>query len=208
MKKEMRMKKCKCVILISSYDNCGKDTLADKLITVFKNEGYSTLKISFAQPLYEKLSELSGIPVPDLHKYKRQDVEIYIKNVSSPATVREHLISIAKNIRKSDPYYFLKKVVNVIKENNPDIVIIPDMRYMLESKIGKYLDEYVVVKIFMHSELESCNKNGLRYELDKIDYDIEITLPYGLEKLDKYINTYLKDILLEACTKKHTYRDN
>jgi len=55
----------------------------------------------------------------------------------------------------------------------------------------------------MHSEVGGCGSNGYKYELDNIDYDIDITVPNNLYLLEKHIDA-IGMYLLDTCKKKYS----
>ena len=165
----MRSKK---VILITGYDRCGKDYLADKLANYL-----DAAIIHLADPLKDIVCDMLGLNREELEDLKNNyysclDIEYGYngKDRSQTLNFRNFIIKIASILRKNiSEHVFTEATKNRIKESNKDYIIIPDVRFLIEyEELSKSFNTFTIK---LDSELDSCGKNGIKYEVDKIPYD-------------------------------------
>jgi len=160
------------VILITGYDRCGKDYVASKLAN-YLNADIEHL----ADPLKNIVSDILDLNREELedlknNPYSSLDIDFGYNGRSRTQTLRfrKFIIKVGTILRKNvSEYIFIEAIKNIIKESNKDYVIIPDVRFLIEyEELSKSFNTFTIK---IDSELDSCGKNDIKYEVDKIPYD-------------------------------------
>ena len=170
----------KKVILITGYDRCGKDYVAEKLKEVFNAK-----VIHLADGLKDICSDILGIDknILDGLKNKRGLVEI---ETSAPLAtskiypityeVRKFIIKVADSLRaRIGKKVFIKMTLDKVYDSKEEVIIIPDVRFMIEEleiarEIVKTKGKVVTLKVT--GDLPDCGKNNEKYEVDDLAVDL------------------------------------
>jgi len=162
----------KKLILITGYDRCGKDYLANYLSVYYNAE-----ILYLADVLKDIVSDILNIGKEDLEKCKNTEhswIDIILNSdykISITKNCREFIINVAGILRKYlGKDVFINILINKINSSKKDIIIIPDVRFLIEYE--KLRKEYNAMVVKIDSELKECGKNGFRYEVDEIKEDI------------------------------------
>lgn len=131
----------KRLLLLSGWKESGKDYIADILVKNFLFK-----KISFAEELKNQVSSLYKIDrnLLDTQEGKKM---VYKENVTN----RQLLIAYGEAKRKDDPFFWAKKVLNKINDNQN--TVISDWRFKEEhSFLTKNLPnhEIITIRILRH----------------------------------------------------------
>jgi len=175
------------IILLNGKAGSGKDFIADWLV---KNKGYT--KLAFSSILKKMASERYNLDVDTFNT--QEGKKSYI---SGSLTVRNALISLSKDIKRHDIYFFVKNVKNEIDslfKNNTTKVVVSDYRFPEEYYyLLTYYREYIetisitrenhVIKVFDVSEFSLENMMFHRQILNK---DIENCDIYFSELFNGY----------------------
>jgi len=160
------------VILITGYDRCGKDYVASKLAN-YLNADIEHL----ADPLKDIVCDITNLNREELEDLKNNyysylNIEYGYNGRDRTQTLnfRNFIIKVGATLRKNiGEHIFVEAIKNRIKESDKDYVIIPDIRFLIEYKeLSKSFNTFT---IRIESELDSCGKNDIKYEVDKIPYD-------------------------------------
>jgi len=164
--------KSKKVILVTGYDRCGKDYLADKLAN------YLDADIAhLADPLKDIVCDMLDLNREELEELKNNAYSLLDigygyngRDRTQTLNFRKFIIKVGTILRKNvGEYIFIEAIKNIIKESNKDYVIIPDVRFLIEYKeLSKSFNTFTIK---LDSELDSCGRNDVKYEVDKIPYD-------------------------------------
>lgn len=110
--------------------------------------------VSFADPLRDIVSEMTGIPPIDL---KEQSVKtmslssLHLFGTNVSGTIRDLLIDVGKFMRKYNDEYFVLAAVDRLSE--PGLFIIDDLRFDHEAEmLRKYFDKDEVEIVHVASE--------------------------------------------------------
>ena len=167
----------KYVVMITGYDRCGKDYIAQKL-----KEDLNADVIHLADSLKNICWDILDIDRETLEACKNKNGLIEIetsipcfsnKVFPSAYNARNFIIKVATSIRK----HLGKNVfIDALKENifnsKKDIIIVPDVRFEIEYYSIKNMNNTNTVLIKIDSDLEECGKNGIKYEVDNLNPDI------------------------------------
>jgi len=180
------------VILITGYDRCGKDYLANKLSQyldadiVHLADSLKDIVCDLLDTEREELENLKNSP------YAYIDIEYNYDGVRKSQTIgfRAFIIRVASAIRNNiSKNVFIESVKNKIRESNKEYIIVPDARFLLEyEELSKDFDLY---SIRLESKLDTCGKNGERYEVDLIPYDCVFTNT----KDERMFTNYLEELV-------------
>lgn len=111
------------IIGISGKKRCGKDTLADMLKSELEKHNLSTAKISIAKPMKEDIAKLLSVSLDTLEEAKNDDIN-----------VRMLLQSYGQScVSLFGRTYWIDRLSESLKRVNADIVIIPDVRRVVEA---------------------------------------------------------------------------
>lgn len=153
------------IILVIGYRRTGKDTLADALINnrdikelypkylTTLPKLHKPMKIALADQLKEDVKNILGYPITEENKDKKLEVFPHGFNLSDESTNRDILIQHGMNMRKLDPDYWIKIVVNKIDQYPERDIIITDCRFRNEVQYFKALkdSEVLTVRLFRDS---------------------------------------------------------
>jgi hypothetical protein len=115
------------IIGITGYARTGKDTLANGLKMILKNENIGCKKLSFAWALKKDL---------DYFLVSKTGISAFTEDKNQKELIRPLMVTYGSDImRKIDPDYWIKCVRREIDEKHRNkIIIIPDVRFENESK--------------------------------------------------------------------------
>lgn len=158
------------IIGITSYDRCGKDTFANWLKNGFTKKGKNVKILHMAKPLKDVVSKMLSIEPGLLEKFKESDKLLgWGLDVESTRNVLIKTATALREVFGED--IFIKQLEDEILKNYScpdDVVIIPDVRFLIEAK---HIKDMGGIIIKLDSGLRSCGENGKKYEVDKIPYD-------------------------------------
>lgn len=175
------MNTTKKIILLNAIAGSGKDFIADWLV---KNKGYT--KLAFATYLKKVAAKRYNL---DESIFNTQEgKKSYIKE---NLTVRSALISLSKQMKRDDIYFFVKYIkdeIDVLFENNTTKIVISDYRfpeeyYYLLTYYREYLETISITRenhtpiVFDASETALKNMLFHRHILNK-----------ELEDCDRYLS--------------------
>jgi len=164
--------KSKKVILITGYDRCGKDYLANKL-TDYLNADIEHL----ADPLKDVVCGILDLKRNELEDLKNNpysyltiDYEYNGRSRTQSINFRKFIIKTATILRKNiSEHIFIETIKDRIKKSDKDYVIVPDIRFLVEyEELSKSFNTFTIK---LDSELDTCGRNDIKYEVDKIPYD-------------------------------------
>ena len=211
------------IITITSYDRCGKDFVASRMESMLVKNGYRCRILHFSDALKDFVGTVLGLPIDKYekmleHKDKvHTGVEMFLDNGDEKefyrrrVRLRDLLINVSKDLRRKygEDFFVNFTIDEIDKDNKTEVFIIPDLRFGVEYRgLRKYVKDklkkvhllrYKDLKmhnVFLESHLESCGKNGKRYELDYIAEKIEHTIrnDSDIKRLDTNIELLLKRI--------------
>ena len=167
----------KYIIMITGYDRCGKDYIAQKL-----KEDLNADVIHLADSLKNICCDILDINRETLEVCKNKNGLIEIEtsipcysNEVFPSThnVRNFIIKVATSIREHlGENVFIDALKENIFKSKKDVIIVPDVRFEIEYYSIKNMNNANTVLIKIDSDLEECGKNGIKYEVDNLNPDI------------------------------------
>jgi len=169
------------IIALGGYSKAGKDYVGRLLKDYYEWLGYKVEIEKFAKPLRVLLN---GI-LDDNEK----DKEFSFEGIET--TTRNLMISIANGLKNEHGNdIFVKALIDRLKNNNVDIVIITDLRFITEERILKkeYNDYLFKIKIHRTNEIvdKSQEIGNLNFDYTYINNDKK-----SLSELIKIINENL-----------------
>ena len=170
------------LFLITGEARHGKDTTASYIESYLK--GY---KISISDSLKKILGNKLGISIGKIDYHKNNHV------LYKGLDIRSELRKTAKVFLQLDHHYFVTKVIEKIKQQNNDVVVIPDLRFKNEYfALKETFDDITIIRIIR----ETTNISDVIH-LDKeiIGEDYIIKNNGTLEDLQIKIENIIKEIL-------------
>ena len=184
----------KYLIAITGYDRCGKDYVSDKLEMIFKAK-----RVAFATPLKEVACKILNINIDEFNKNKNKgkilEIKTSINELSKSMPYRNFIIELSKNLREVlGAKIFINRTLKDLENAEEEVGLITDMRFKLEEEtIRKFAIEnninLVVVKI--KSEIADCGKNGIKYEVPDINYELEFKNNPDKEVFNRTFNCFV-----------------
>jgi len=175
-------------ILIKSFDRCGKDTTATELCRIIHQYGFTCNIIPLAEPLKKTVAKILNLDLSLLEKMKNDNIPICLG--TEITDTRKAIIRVAESLKEVfGRDLFVNTAIEKSKELNPDFVIIPDARYVIEFDTVRHssvFDRSYVIEV--NSNLKTCGKNGIRYDLDKIEPD------YSVRNLEGSVGVLKQDL--------------
>lgn len=191
------------IIGLTGPSGSGKDVVADYLV-----DAYGFVKRSFADPIYDALSEVSDVPVPDLHRAKRGErltipaakLEEGFGSMVNPhraksLTVREALVAIGNVMRAMrGPSVFielfdefiLKRINDVTAGRAADVRIVnPSVRYTCDGMAAERNYFY---------ELRNAGAKACVWHVWRYAYPVEVS--WGKDATDRPLNFHTGDSLI------------
>ena len=162
------------IIAITGYRRCGKDYLATELEKYY-NYDLNVKKYAFAKPIKKYISNLTGLSIKDIDKYKKKNKKFKILN--KKYNIRQLLIKFANTLKDlTDDKIWAQAIINEFIKDNVDIKIITDLRFLHEyqalKKYSKGTEALFIIKL--NSDLKNCDKNNKdETEIEKIPYHYE-----------------------------------
>ena len=155
----------KKAIVIIGKDRCGKDYIGKKLADEYNGE-----IVRFADTLKDICCYVSGLSREELDRYKNNEASLRIviddhgRKRERLGDVRDFLINTSKAIKKAfGETVFTRDVVERIRATDK-IIIATDVRFTAELEaLRNNVDKMFVINIT--SDLSTCGKNGLVYQL-------------------------------------------
>ena len=199
--------KRKNVIAILSEDRCGKDTLAEYIVEHLdrefgiKNNREKEL-FNFGQDIKEEYAKLSGCSLEEIDDCKNNIKKCkYHKNYGN---CRDSIITYSL-IKKAEygESYFTNMTINRINKSKADLIVISDLRFLIEFKLLKYNFNVNVIKVI--SDLDSCGKNNKKYDTEDIIYDSVIHIHKVEEMSVKNFTNMLNKKEIEKMLDFNTY---
>lgn len=108
----------KVIVLISGKRKCGKDYLAEKLLSELSEGGVSVVVVRISGPLKKEYSRLHGLDLDhlmDSGPYKEE--------------FRKDMVRWSDEVRKKDPCYFCRiAATEAVNSSQSDVFIVSDIR--------------------------------------------------------------------------------
>lgn len=171
------------ILLLSGKINSGKDYSADILV---KKENW--VKISFASVLKKIASEKYDIELKDFNTQEGKK-----KKYKTGETYRDLLINLAKDCKKKDQNFFVKKALEEIKGFKTENVVIPDWRYPHEYEhICKNLSkEFSILTARITRKSSFILNDPSETSLDNFNFDFNIENNDKIESLQHKLRIIL-----------------
>ena len=165
------------VIGLTGYDRCGKDTFAKWLKRQYEIKNKKVVILPMADTLKNVASKLLNVNKELLEKFKEDGVVLHCG--LEVTTARDILIDLSTALKEEfgEDIFINALAKKLLKAHadKVDVVIIPDIRFVKEAEYIKDLNGAIKgMTVKVNSKLPSCGKNGKKYEVDKIKYDIDI----------------------------------
>lgn len=175
----------KLIIFLSGGIKSGKDTIGEYLV-----KNYNFKRYAFADKVKDDVSDLFKIrrDIMDTHEGKN-------KLISYNITVRDIIINYANNKRDEEQDYWTKIVIENIKKNNYDNIVITDFRYINEYNTIKneFKDDYKIITINIIREIDDENKHINCISETSLNSFIFDFILYNKTLLDSY--TFIDNII-------------
>ena len=201
------------VIGISGKIRSGKSRVAKTIIGILEENGKYGVVKSFAQPLYEIISEMYDNDIDTIKKDKQDKLPVYINTRQTPSgfrisSYREILQIIgtgARNYGDIDIWVNAlfgcnnEKITNYLGNNKGAVWIIDDLRFPNEAKRIKECNGILIrVEREKHQPNEHTIENSLN---DWKDWDLVIENDFETKKkrnkgLKKILSTYLTGVVV------------
>ena len=201
------------VIGISGKIRSGKSRVAKTIIGILKENGKYGVVKSFAQPLYEIISEMYDNDIDTIKKDKQDKLPVYINTRQTPSgfrisSYREILQIIgtgARNYGDIDIWVNAlfgcnnEKITNYLGNNKGAVWIIDDLRFPNEAKRIKECNGILIrVEREKHQPNEHTIENSLN---DWKDWDLVIENDFETKKkrnkgLKKILSNYLTGVVV------------
>ncbi len=161
------------IILISGYAGSGKDTLGQHLVTRY---GWS--RFAFADLLKDELSALEGWDRSLLDTHSGKD-ETFVEGVS----IRSRLIAYAEDAKmKHGSDYWARRLIDRIKVDNVDKVVVTDWRSLAEHDAFKSEPGWSIETWRVNRWTTSFVDHPLEYELDNFPFSLLVP-PDQMERI-------------------------
>ena len=184
----------KYLIVLTGYDRCGKDYIANKLEMIFKAK-----RVAFATPLKETVCKIIGINIEEFDKGKNKgqilEIRPSVDKLGKPMSYRNFIVKLGKDLRETlGDRVFINRTLEDLKNAKEEVGLITDTRFKSEENaIREFAKEnninLVVVKV--KSELKSCGENGIKYEVPDIHYELEFRNTLDKEKFNRGFNCFV-----------------
>jgi hypothetical protein len=158
------------VVGVTGYDRCGKDTMTNKLAEELTKLGHEVVIDSLARPLKKLVSSMFLMDQHLLEKMKNDNILVGFG--TDIITTRDAIIRVATAFRElMGDGIFAKMLLDTYRDKDV-ILLIPDLRFKAEEA---EIRQYPSTIIRLESDLKTCGKNMIRYEVDEIEHDFIIT---------------------------------
>ena len=145
---------------IGGVARAGKDSFANYLLNLLKSDGYSAIRSSLAEPLKCDCEDFIA---------KKLGLNVWTDNTQEKAIFREMLVWYGKVKRQqTDGQYWTNLLQERVSEINPNICIVPDIRYLQYPE-----DEVHWIKNKM---------NGILIHIQRRDMNNEIVPPANMDE--------------------------
>ena len=201
------------VIGISGKMRSGKSRVAKTIIGILEENGKYGVVKSFAQPLYEIISEMYDNDIDTIKKDKQDKLPVYINTRQTPSgfrisSYREILQIIGTGARNyGDIVIWVnalfgcnnEKITNYLGNNKGAVWIIDDLRFPNEAKRIKECNGILIrVEREKHQPNEHTIENSLN---DWKDWDLVIENDFETKKkrnkgLKKILSNYLTGVVV------------
>lgn len=161
--------KDKLVIALTAYARCGKNYIADKLTEAYEQQGLVVEEIAFADSLKIITADIVNEDVVILDTMKNNDEKVCMHY--EQVLVRDILTRVASSIKKVDDGFFARETLTRVNDSTADIVIITDLRFLVEESMLKTsYPASKVVKITRNGK--DCKKRSGDVEVDLLKHDM------------------------------------
>lgn len=160
------------IILLAGPAQVGKSTTSTALALALRERGLKTQRLSFAGPLYEVTSRMTGLSVEQLHALKSTPMRAVhgVTPTFEGLTAREALQKIGEGMRQAlGERVWIDMAMQRISRS-ADVVIFDDARHLAELRLG-YVVELVRPGLTYAANHPSAmppptEEVGLRFNLD------------------------------------------
>lgn len=177
------------VIGLVGHAGSGKDTAMNVIVRNTPYIFYKVEIVRFADKLKDTVATVMGISREELDRLKEED-----RNSEIAKTIREYLQNIGECSRKIDPDIFVNDVVTRIHRlstlDHPELVIVPDVRFINEAQALKNNFDTVLIKI-ENPRLDLADEiyqHSSESEIDAIEVDYKIVN-------DKSLPEFKRDVI-------------
>jgi len=155
------------IVMLTGYDRCGKDYIANKMENILQKEGYTVKIIHFADALKTIVRSVLNIDEQIFNKAMEEKDKSTLKftldyeyngdefSKSKLNNLRTVLINTGRTLRREfGKDFFVNIIVNQIEEDNDaEVFIIPDLRFRIELRS---------IKKFIKRKIRSSKSNYKR----------------------------------------------
>jgi len=149
------------------------------LIRGFKGHGKSTFAKKMGYPVYSFASELKKQVYTfleekgcDPSKYEKEQILPVGYQENGCKTLRDYFKYVAAEVKKSDPFHWVRKTFEQITE---DVAVIDDWRFMEEYNFLKHKNvDIITIRIFCESAKIPSIEDSTEHALDGIFDDFEV----------------------------------
>ena len=176
------------IILLSGYAGSGKDSAA----LAFKKYGFQVASV--AENVKLQSAKYHGFPYELTQTQEGKSTIVKSHKTHENKTVREFLIedSAQNKIINNDSAFWIRLLVQQIKRDTPDFLVISDWRYKEEYDYLKFVfpeAEIIKVRIIRDSIIASSDKS--EHELDNERFNFTIHNNTSLDDLSKECSNIL-----------------
>ena len=166
---------------------CGKDTAVNAIIAA-RGDKYDIRRYAFADALKE---EIAG-----------REFELCMKHNVKYEPDNKHRALLqwwgTEYRRAQDPYYWVNKVKDKISEDKPGIALISDLRFLNEA-VFVLANDGITVNVKREGYVDlTAAQHGSEHELDRFDFDYDITVKDGEVEVLKQDALALFDEVVDA----------
>ena len=177
------------LVMIAGKARSGKNTTADIIREYCENQGKSVVVIGFADELKVKVADLLGVTLEELEELKSEFKEV--------RRLLQNYGQVMKKLYGSD--YWVKHLsmgVGYAKDIGIDVFIVPDYRFLIESKLVETCPECksVFIKVEKDGLTGEIYKDISETELDEIAFPYKIKNNGTMEELKEQVLEIVKDI--------------
>jgi hypothetical protein len=185
--------------LICGYAGSGKDSVGELLYDISDNDDQITSKISFADEVKIETSKIFHFPID--WAYSQEGKRKVITNDGK--TVRDLLIqhSAEEKIKTKDPAIWAKKVATqILEDDETDIWIIPDWRYVEEHEtLIRLFPEWTIKTVrVLRSNVKPIDDPS-EHQLDGLLTDFVLVNDGTLKDLKKQVKKMWKSFNKHWC---------
>ena len=177
------------LILLTGWARSGKDSAAALLSDELQFERYA-----FADSLKEDVSHKTCLPVQLFHSNLTKDEPLEHMGKLTP---RDLILQHALSIRKVDPDFYTKRIIDLIREFPSKRVVISDWRYRREYQIisTDLARSYTIRRVRITRKNIKPSEDPSEHDLDDEIVDTTITNDGSISDLRDALRGYIHSII-------------